>query len=313
LQADYADVTFVVNKSHQVLRARSNASIKALLGCLNSAVTAFFHVNVSAIAQRDDFPKIVMDETRRLPLPAAVSDDQVAAKNLVVEVERLLAALREVQHVQEGLATRLSQQVASESLETWTGRSRLEDVDYFGWEGRYPSWVPETKQDDGWWFPNGVSPPVDGSGPGDISWNLIARVYPSYPLPGIDEAAWEAAAWEGFCDLLCKNKSKIGNTRIRAELTGRGAITNPSGPLRQLRETFLEHHRKVRANRARAAEIDFLIDRIVFQLFELTLEEQKLILLRVGPGRPLPPRRRGARRNKRVNQPAEDEPTLFDS
>jgi hypothetical protein len=95
-----------------------------------------------------------------------------------------------------------------------------------------------------------------------------------------------------LCDLLRKNKSKVGDARIRADLTGRGAIVNPTGLLRRLHDTFLDTHRKVRANRTRAAEIDFLIDRIVFRLFELTPDEQKLILSRVGPGRPLPPRRR---------------------
>src|SRR5207244_3292454 len=79
--------------------------------------------------------------------------------------------------------------------------------------------------------------------------------------------------------------------RVRADLTGRGAIENPTGPLRKLRDTFLQYHREIRQNRAKAAELDFLIDRIVFRLFDLTLDEQKLILSRVGPGRPLPPRR----------------------
>jgi hypothetical protein len=59
------------------------------------------------------------------------------------------------------------------------------------------------------------------------------------------------------------------------------------------RSSSFRPHRPLRANRARAADLDFLIDRIVFRLFELTLEEQKLTLSRVGPGRPLPPRRRG--------------------
>jgi hypothetical protein len=121
-----------------------------------------------------------------------------------------------------------------------------------------------------------------------IPWDLIARVYPSYPLPGIDSDGWEAAAWDDLCDLLRKNKTKIGNPRIRADLTGSGRIEHPTGALRQLRDTFLDHHRQIRANRARAAELDFLIDRIVFRLFDLTLDEQRLIFSRVGSGRPLP-------------------------
>jgi len=77
-----------------------------------------------------------------------------------------------------------------------------------------------------------------------------------------------------------------------------------------LRETFLDYHRRIRANRARAAELDFLIDRIVFRLFDLTLDEQRLILSRVGPGRPLPPRRGGKR--KKTKQSSDENPRLFD-
>ena len=130
-------------------------------------------------------------------------------------------------------------------------------------------------------------------------------------MPGIDHDSWEAGAWEDLCDLLRKNKSKIGNDRIRADLTGRGAITNPTGRMRKLQETFFKYHRDIRENRAKAAEIDFLIDRIVFRLFDLTLDEQKLILSRVGPGRPLPPRR-GRRKKAAGKKKPDPMPTLFD-
>jgi hypothetical protein len=169
-------------------------------------------------------------------------------------------------------------------LEDWSGSTKLREVDSLGWDARYPAWRPDAATAaDGRQFPNGVAPPLEGTGPGDVPWDLIARVYPSYPLPGIHAAAWERAAWEELCDLLRKNKGKVGDARIRADVTGRGAVDNPTGPLRRLRDTFLDYHRKVRANRARAAELDFLIDRIVFRLFELTPDEQRLILSRVGP------------------------------
>ena len=87
------------------------------------------------------------------------------------------------------------------------------------------------------------------------------------------------------------------------------ALRHPTGPLKQLRDTFFDTHRRIRSNRARAAEFDFLIDRIVFRLFDLTLDEQKLILSRVGPGRPLPPRRGRKRKTKATAR--DDGPTLF--
>ena len=186
------------------------------------------------------------------------------------------------------------------------GASRLDDLDYLGWDARFPQHEPEALED-GRCFANGVAPHIEGEHPeSQIPWNLIARVYPSYPLPGIDPAAWEKAAWLGFCDFLRKNKTKIGNAKIRADLTGTAAAENPTGPLRKLQETFLNFHKQIRENRAKAAELDFLIDRIVFKLFDLTLDEQKLILSRVGPGRPLPPRRN---RMKKAKQ--EEAPGLF--
>ena len=218
----------------------------------------------------------------------------------------------DVVRAQESLVDRVLSATSATDLSQWTGRTVLDDLDYLGWEDRYPSWQPDDRTaDDGRWFLNGVAPPLEGDGPGDMQWDLIARVYPSYPLPGIDPAAWEAAAWEQFVELLRKNKSKIGNDRIRADLTGRGAIENPTGPMRKLHETFLKYHRDIRENRAKAAEIDFLIDRIVFRLFDLNLDEQKLILSRVGPGRPLPPRR-GRGKSATSKKKSAPTPNLFD-
>jgi hypothetical protein len=202
----------------------------------------------------------------------------------------------------------LGDELHAPGLTEWSGVTKLRNLDYLGWAGRYCAWRPNRATGtEGHWFPNGVAPPIHGNGRGEIPWDLIARVYPSYPLPGINHEGWDAAAWEELYQLLRKNKSKVGNTRIRADLTSREAFASPTGPLRKLRETFLDAHRAIRENRARAAEVDFLIDRIVFRLFDLTLEEQKLILSRVGPGRPLPPRR--ARRKTKTTRKRID-PTL---
>jgi hypothetical protein len=40
-----------------------------LLGCFNSRLLSWFFLQKSNIAQRDDFPKIVLKETRSLPFP----------------------------------------------------------------------------------------------------------------------------------------------------------------------------------------------------------------------------------------------------
>ena len=298
LQASYAEQSFLVNKSHQIIRPSPNVNPKALLGCLDSAALAFYHVNISAIAQRDDFPKIVMDETRRLPVPRLLGSDHPDNRELAESVESVLIALGRSRTETIHFRNALTSALALEDSQHLTGTTQLDDLDYLGWDGRFPNWQPDERSAEaGRWYPNGVSPPLEGAGPGEIAWDLISRVYPSYPLPGIDAEAWELAAWNDLCEVLRKNKTKIGNPRVRADLTGSGAILHPTGALRQLRETFLEHHARIRANRARAAELDFLIDRIVFRLFDLTLDEQRLILSRVGPGRPLPPAAAGSGRS----------------
>ncbi len=271
--------------------------------------------------------KVPMSEFDASSLTPAIADGIVAQMNdgrdprgswpdgvflLLGSLASCLAKLNDAsQTSQAELRTRTAALTDLASFSGWTGATILDDIDYLGWEGRFPDWQPdEQSAEEGRWYPNGVSPPLDGDGPGEIPWELIARVYPSYPLPGIDMAAWELAAWDDLCDLLRKNKTKIGNTRIRADLTGSGPIAHPTGALRQLREAFLDHHRMIRAKRARAAELDFLIDRIVFRLFDLTLDEQRLILSRVGPGRPLPPRRGGKR--KKARETSDGNPRLFD-
>jgi hypothetical protein len=110
-----------------------------------------------------------------------------------------------------------------------------------------------------------------------------------------------------LCDVLRRNKTKILNAKVRADVSGRGGVINPTGALKKIQDVFLKVHREIRDNRARAAELDFLVDRIVFKLFDLTLDEQELILSRVGPGRPLPPRR--ARTHTKSE--ATPEPQLF--
>jgi type I restriction-modification system DNA methylase subunit len=309
LQAVPTEAFFLVNQSHQIVHAGEPLSHLQLASILNSAVMAFWHIRRSALARRDDFPKVVLEDTKGFPIPKLVLSETDDAKGLGSFAGEMMVLDRQRKSFLAGFLGKLSQKVGSDDIGRWTGYGSIKDLDYLGWDARYPGWRPDSAiAADGRWYPDGVAPPLSGEGPGGLPWDLIARVYPSYPLPGIDAESWEAGAWEEFCELLRKNKSRIGNARMRAELTGSGAVTHATGPLRQLRETFLDCHRQVRANRARAAELDLLIDRIVFRLFELTADEQRLILSRVGPGRPLPPRRRRGKKAVRRNEG----PGLFD-
>jgi hypothetical protein len=69
LQAVLIEEDFITNKSHQsILLRNSDYHLGYLLALLNSLVLSHYHIRSSAIALRDDFPKIVLAETRELPI-----------------------------------------------------------------------------------------------------------------------------------------------------------------------------------------------------------------------------------------------------
>jgi hypothetical protein len=259
--------------------AEAPTRMLALLALLNASLTGWF-VQEYLYSRSVRTMHFTEDYAGMVPLPRSWAGGRGSGMEELAEAAREASALGEAKRqLHRELMTTLCGFLRADASGEFSGKTKLHNVDYLGWEGRFGS--PLSVED--------VA--LRDPGPHDIPWALIARVYPSYPLPGIDAAAWEAAAWEELSDLLRANRGKIGDARVRADLAGRGAAAGPTGPLRRLRDAFLDYHRKVRANRARAAELDFLIDRIVFRLFELAPEEQRLILSRVGPGRPLPPRR----------------------
>ncbi len=81
LQLIFTDEDFVTNKSHQsILISDDRHSIKYLLAILNSNVLSYYHVRRSAVALRDDFPKIVLAETRSLPVPEVTFEKETSIK-----------------------------------------------------------------------------------------------------------------------------------------------------------------------------------------------------------------------------------------
>jgi hypothetical protein len=75
LQAVRAEQSFVTNKSMQsILSMEASPSLDFLLGCINSKLMSWYFLHRSNIAQRDDFPKIVLKETRNLPIPVSADD-----------------------------------------------------------------------------------------------------------------------------------------------------------------------------------------------------------------------------------------------
>lgn len=73
LQAVLTTETFLTNQSVQSLIASANGagspSLPFLLGVLNSRLISWYFVRFNSVARRDDFPKIIIQQTRELPLP----------------------------------------------------------------------------------------------------------------------------------------------------------------------------------------------------------------------------------------------------
>ena len=95
IQAVKASDDFVTNKSMQSALALPNGPrLEFLLGCFNSKLLSWYFLQKSNIAQRDDFPKIVLKETRSLPFPKIdlkKPADRARHDRLVALVDKMLA------------------------------------------------------------------------------------------------------------------------------------------------------------------------------------------------------------------------------
>ncbi len=72
IQATLATETFLTNQSVQSLLLRDDApfqvSLECLLAIINSRLMSWYFRNSNSVARRDDFPKIIIQQTRDLPL-----------------------------------------------------------------------------------------------------------------------------------------------------------------------------------------------------------------------------------------------------
>ena len=94
LQAVYSDEEFLTNQSVQSLILRNTIpSIKCVLGILNSRLLSWFFCQVNMVARRDDFPKIIIKQTRELPFPKIDYNnptDKVRHDKVVALVDHML-------------------------------------------------------------------------------------------------------------------------------------------------------------------------------------------------------------------------------
>lgn len=101
LQATIATERFLTNQSVQSLLLQpdipASISLEAILGVLNSRLISWFFKNTNSVARRDDFPKIIIKQTRELPFPVppggSVAQDVLLDK-LALNVCELLKAIQ---------------------------------------------------------------------------------------------------------------------------------------------------------------------------------------------------------------------------
>jgi len=86
---------FVTNKSMQsILIISEFYALSYLLGLLNSRLMSWYFLHCSQVAQRDDFPKIVLKDSRSLPISPINFNDPADKKRhdkMVSLVEQMLS------------------------------------------------------------------------------------------------------------------------------------------------------------------------------------------------------------------------------
>ena len=84
---------FVTNKSMQsILPLSGGPQLAYVLGLLNSKLMSWYFLKHSNVGQRDDFPKIVLKETRKLPIRIITMSDPLEKTkhdNIVKLVEQM--------------------------------------------------------------------------------------------------------------------------------------------------------------------------------------------------------------------------------
>jgi len=105
LQAVYVDEDFITNKSMQsLLLTDESYSIFYPLGIINSKLLSWYFLAIHSVGRRDDFPKIVLKQTRELPFRAINFNDptdKAQHDRIVSLAERMLDLHKQLAEVKE--------------------------------------------------------------------------------------------------------------------------------------------------------------------------------------------------------------------
>jgi hypothetical protein len=99
LQAVFTTETLLTNQSVQSLliapSVKNPVALEFLLGVLNSKLISWYFVNINSVARRDDFPKIIIQQTRDLPLPGIHPDSHLAQHDQIARFAKQMLALQQ--------------------------------------------------------------------------------------------------------------------------------------------------------------------------------------------------------------------------
>jgi len=119
IQATYTSEDFITNKSMQSLLLKNhNYHIFYMLGILNSKLMSWYFLATSSVGRRDDFPKIVLKQTRELPF-RAINFNNSTDKALYQRIVTLVGKMLDYQNQLSGSA----------SINTPTIKSVIEQID----------------------------------------------------------------------------------------------------------------------------------------------------------------------------------------
>jgi type I restriction-modification system DNA methylase subunit len=100
LQATKATEAFITNKSMQsILQLPKEPDLNYLLGIINSRLISWYFLHRSNVAQRDDFPKIVLKESRSLPIRPInfnLGSDKTRYSRIIALVEEIIELIRQI-------------------------------------------------------------------------------------------------------------------------------------------------------------------------------------------------------------------------
>jgi predicted type IV restriction endonuclease len=103
LQAVKVAEDFITNKSMQsILQVPGGPDLSYLLGIINSRLMSWYFLHRSNVAQRDDFPKIVLKETRALPIHLINPDlgkERTIYNRIISSVDDMMALFRQLVQV----------------------------------------------------------------------------------------------------------------------------------------------------------------------------------------------------------------------